>query len=204
MTRPSGSSEWPMAGGFGVGDKNNHSAALDNVTDSDHHRHRGEGVNYPFHSPQQAINFVQKNIPGRQRFPNFFELERSSRPYLPDFHPNQSERIWSRVLKSIQRVLLKHHRDARRAWMLCNLGDRSLPESKNPLEQKRMRALAERRGERTQIHPRDAAKEFRVSPRTIYRWFDRINEDLEAEFSRRKLIPPPAEYGRQEAQGTKD
>ncbi len=173
--------------------ENNYSKAGDNGTDCVHHRHRGERVNSPFQSLHSAISFCYRNIPGRQRYPNFFELERHSRPYLPDFHPDQSERVWSRVLKSIQRVLLKHHRDPRRAWMLCNLGDRTSPEilaGKNPHEEKRMRDLAERRGERVQMHPKEVAKLFQVSTRTVYRWLERIDDDLQWEFERRRLIPP--------------
>lgn len=188
--------------------ENNCSKSLANVTNSIHDRQRESSVTFPFETLQSALNYVQKNIPGRQRYPNFFELERHSKPYFPDFHPQETQRVWCRVLKSIQRILLKHHRDARRAWMLCNLGDRTSPTllaGKNPHEERRMRELSERRGERVQIHPRDAAKLFRVHPRTIYRWFDAINEDLEAEFARRRLIPPVAPpYATKDGQSPKD
>jgi hypothetical protein len=169
------------------------------VTDYSHNRQHGRSEATPFSTLHEAVNFCYRNIPGRQKYPNFFELERGTRPYLADFDPNHVERIWARVLRGMQRVLLTHRRDARRAWMLCNLGDRAEVYSKsgNPHEEKRMKEYAIRRGERIRMHPDDAAKYLDVSKRTIFRWLEKINADLESEFQRRRLIPRPDD-GRRE------
>lgn len=119
----------------------------------------------PFSTVHEALRKYQLN-PARAKFINFFEPETKSKPYYPDFHNNHPDRLWARVTKCLHAVLSQYKPEQRLAWWMCNIGDRT-----------------------KLYHPDDIPFIFKVSRATAFRWLGNINDDIEDEFMRRKLIP---------------
>lgn len=120
---------------------------------------------FPFSTVTQALNRYNLN-PARAKYVNFFEPEQFGKPYHEEFGSTHPDRVWSRIVLGIFTVLKQYPAQQRTVWWLCSIGDRT-----------------------KQLHPNDIREQMKISKRTIYRWLERINADIEEEFIRRKLIP---------------
>ena len=127
---------------------------------------------YPFSTVTQALNRYNLN-PARAKYVNFFEPEQRGKPYYQDFDKSHPDRVWSRIVRGIFNVLRGYRPEQRAVWWICSIGDRT-----------------------KQLHPNDVRDRLKISKRTIYRWLEQINDDIEQEFIRRKLIPNDRENER--------
>lgn len=124
---------------------------------------------YQFDSVNQAIRWYQTHNPARQKFLNILEPERGNKPQADDFCTENPVFLWINVVGAIEAILCELDRDRRQAFLLCEIGQN---------------------GER--VHPVEAAKLFRVHPRTVYRWLQEIREKLEREMQQREILEPTA------------
>jgi hypothetical protein len=146
----------------------------------------------PFSTRHEAINCFLHSNPARQKVFNPYEPEARGKPFYYEFEENHPERKWARILVCIRKVLRECRPIQAQAWILCTIGERSNPYTSRLTsagEGKRIAERMARYGERLAAHPREAAQLLGVGKSTVYRWLEKINEDLESEFRRRGLLP---------------
>lgn len=129
----------------------------------------------PFSTIGQALNRYNLN-PARAKYANFFEQERGQKPHYNELDQDHPDRVWARVVRGIQKVLSDYHANQRIAWCMVNLGDRT----------------------DDQKHPVEVAKRLGIHKSTVYRWLERIDDDMRDEFIQRRLIPDPSRESKQQ------
>lgn len=114
----------------------------------------------------QAVNFYNNKNPARAKYVNLLEPESrgASNDYLGEYHPND---VWCSVCGAINYVLTRNQGPRAGAYQAAYIGNRDY-----------------------QKHPADIAGAYGVSIRTIYRWLERINDELESELIKRELLEP--------------
>lgn len=113
-----------------------------------------------------ALAFYNNKNPARAKSVNLIEPESrgSSNDYLGEHHPSD---IWASVCGAINYVLSRNTGPRSEAYRAAYVGNRDY-----------------------QKHPVDIAFSYGVSVRTIYRWLECINDELETELVKRELLEP--------------
>ncbi len=119
----------------------------------------------PFRSVGHCLSFYNNANPARLKSINLLEAEGRSSPNRDDFSGESPVDLYASVTLGIGRVLKCHCSDAVLAFGLRNFGDRQHQQSVE-----------------------DIAKLLRRSTNAIYRYLNKIHDDLENEFARRELI----------------
>lgn len=137
--------------------------------------------NPPFRSVGHVIGWYISHNPARQRFVNFFEPDRGSKPQHADFSLYEGEDgspvdQWARIGWTLHTTLKHFTRTERRAFWLRY-------------------GQYEKRDERSSIQ--DIAKTLGERPKAVARMIDRVHDALDQRFAAAELIPAPGERERQ-------
>lgn len=120
-----------------------------------------------FNHLSQAVRFINQMNPARSKPINLLENGSSSgRSFDPDFTGQSKQDVFASLVLGLKKTLALHNEHQQRAWKLRNLGD-----------------------SKKHLHPRDISSMMGVSPKTIYRWLNSIDDDLEREYKKRELLP---------------
>jgi hypothetical protein len=129
----------------------------------------------PFKCYRQALTYVNECNPARAKYKHRIEPENSKTTLIiDDFSGSSATDKFVRVVHAIACVLADEAHERAQAWCWRNL----IP-----------------RAEGGGLHVDVIAEHLHRSPRTVYRWLDRIDEYMIDVFKRRDLIPcddPPS------------
>lgn len=128
--------------------------------------HDRETIETPFQTLGQALAYINEKNPARAKYHSRIEPETATRIIVDDFTGKSPKDIFASAIAAVTSVLAEYPFVRSWAWGKRNLGPRS--------EQWAIEEIAIKCGKHKS---------------RIYRWLDRIDEDMEREFKRRYLIP---------------
>jgi len=120
----------------------------------------------PFQSYAEAISYMNNCNPARAKYRSRIEPESNSVKVEHDFTGKSQKDIWASVRLAVELVLISYDETRAEAWKLRNMGDRD-----------------------GQLAVVDIAERMGKSKMTVHRWLNRIDDDMQREFTRRWLIP---------------
>ena len=127
-------------------------------------------VETPFQKLSQVLSYINEHNPARAKYAARIEPEAKSTRIIDDFTGDSPQDIFASAWAGVVTVLREQPYTRAAAWGRRNLGPRD-----------------------TQLAVEEIADRVGRSVKSVYRWLDRIDDEMQKEFERRELIPSTAD-----------